>query len=395
MKRDWSGYKLLKVLFYGDPNNDAEPMYVGLEDGDGTLVTIAHPNPDLTKPWWQDWFVVLSEFTDKDSELALSDIAKIYIGFGDKDNPQPGGSGVVFFDDIRLFAYGVCIPGTVVGDFDDDCTVNNSDLELMTELWLGETPTGANPIIKLDTTGMTVGNDVTTWSNAGTAGGQFDANSSDSYTWPKVETVAGRKVVTFDSNDFMVWNQLAPAGITGNSDWTVIIDVWNLKVENEEWVIGWSKRGTEPNYAAIGYGTNPTWGAAAHWGAPDMGFDGGVPSAHTWHTIAVTYEGGTNGVETIIVDGIVNATEAKTLNIWDANEVTLGTYDANSTQPMNAINYKGSVSKIEVYDYAMAPGELAIKMGSPADLYPDDKIDFKDLAVLGDNWMQEAVLLGD
>jgi hypothetical protein len=33
----------------------------------------------------------------------LTNVNTIAIGFGDKNNPQLGGSGVVFFDDIRLY----------------------------------------------------------------------------------------------------------------------------------------------------------------------------------------------------------------------------------------------------------------------------------------------------
>jgi len=33
----------------------------------------------------------------------LANVNKISIGFGDRNNPQPGGSGGVHFDDIRLY----------------------------------------------------------------------------------------------------------------------------------------------------------------------------------------------------------------------------------------------------------------------------------------------------
>jgi len=33
----------------------------------------------------------------------LPNVDKLSIGFGDKHNPQAGGSGLVFFDDIRLY----------------------------------------------------------------------------------------------------------------------------------------------------------------------------------------------------------------------------------------------------------------------------------------------------
>jgi hypothetical protein len=33
----------------------------------------------------------------------LANVNAIAIGFGDKNNLQPGGSGTVYFDDIRLY----------------------------------------------------------------------------------------------------------------------------------------------------------------------------------------------------------------------------------------------------------------------------------------------------
>ncbi len=62
----------------------------------------------------------------------------------------------------------------------------------------------------------------------------------------------------------------------------------------------------------------------------------------------------------------------------------------------------GSVASIKVYGEAIPPGDLAILTaglaGLPkaeADVKPDGKIDFGDLAVLGNNWMQDPVLFGD
>jgi len=34
----------------------------------------------------------------------LTNVNTITIGLGDRANPQPGGSGIMYFDDIRLYA---------------------------------------------------------------------------------------------------------------------------------------------------------------------------------------------------------------------------------------------------------------------------------------------------
>jgi hypothetical protein len=83
-------------------SNEAEPMYVTVGDGSGTAATVYHDDPDvaLIKTWTQ-WNIDLKEFGD--AGVVLTDVSKLAIGFGDATNPQPGGSGLVFFDDIRLY----------------------------------------------------------------------------------------------------------------------------------------------------------------------------------------------------------------------------------------------------------------------------------------------------
>jgi len=83
-------------------SNEAEPMYVSVKDGSGTSATVYHDNPDAALiDTWTEWNIDLKEFSD--AGVVLTDVSNFAIGFGDKDNPQPGGSGLVFFDDIRLF----------------------------------------------------------------------------------------------------------------------------------------------------------------------------------------------------------------------------------------------------------------------------------------------------
>ena len=80
-------------------SNSAEPMYMAL---DGKAV-VYHDNPNATQIiTWTEWVISLQEFADKGIDLANVD--SIAIGLGDRDNPQqPGGSGTIYFDDIRLY----------------------------------------------------------------------------------------------------------------------------------------------------------------------------------------------------------------------------------------------------------------------------------------------------
>ncbi len=97
--RNWTeeGVGVLSLWFYGDASNAAEPMYVALNG-----IAVYHPNPDAALiGGWTEWTIDLQEFAAQGVNLA--NVNTITIGFGDKNNIQAGGSGVVFFDGIRLY----------------------------------------------------------------------------------------------------------------------------------------------------------------------------------------------------------------------------------------------------------------------------------------------------
>jgi len=79
-------------------SNEAEPMYVAVNDN--AVVYHDDPNAPLIDTW-TEWNIDLKEFADQGINLANVD--KIAIGFGDRNNPQPGSSGRMYFDDIRLY----------------------------------------------------------------------------------------------------------------------------------------------------------------------------------------------------------------------------------------------------------------------------------------------------
>jgi len=98
--RDWTeeGVGVLSLWFYGDAANDAESMYVNLND----IATVYHDNPDAALiNTWTEWTIDLQEFATQG--VNLTNVNTLSIGFGDKNNLQAGGSGMVLFDDIRLY----------------------------------------------------------------------------------------------------------------------------------------------------------------------------------------------------------------------------------------------------------------------------------------------------
>ena len=98
--RDWTeeGVGVLSLWFYGDASNAAERMYVALNDS----AVVYHDNSNAALvDEWTEWTINLQEFAAQGVNLA--NVNTISIGFGDKNNPQAGGSGKMYFDDIRLY----------------------------------------------------------------------------------------------------------------------------------------------------------------------------------------------------------------------------------------------------------------------------------------------------
>jgi hypothetical protein len=134
---DWTtgGVRVLSLWFHGEPNNDAdatERMYVALEDAFTNTATVAYDGDanDVKTTAWREWNIALEQFNG----INLSKVKNLYIGFGDRDNPQAGGSGVVYFDDIRLYT---CRGGGLDADINGDCVVDFMDVARMAGEWLG------------------------------------------------------------------------------------------------------------------------------------------------------------------------------------------------------------------------------------------------------------------
>ncbi len=98
--RDWTekGVNNLTIWFRGSSTNAAETLYVALN---GNAV-VNHENPNAAQTGgWTEWSIPLQTFADQGVDLA--NVNTIALGLGDRNNPQAGGSGTMYFDDIRLY----------------------------------------------------------------------------------------------------------------------------------------------------------------------------------------------------------------------------------------------------------------------------------------------------
>ena len=87
----------------GIASNDAEPLYVAVSNSAGTPAVVTYDDPAATQiDTWTQWIIPLQDIADQGINLANVD--RIAIGIGIRGNMTiPGGSGKMFFDDIRLY----------------------------------------------------------------------------------------------------------------------------------------------------------------------------------------------------------------------------------------------------------------------------------------------------
>jgi len=83
--------------------NEAEQLYVAVEDSAGNVKIVNHPdNPDAVLATdWQQWDIPLTVFSDAGVDLTA--VNTIYIGVGNPADSQAGGEGMLYVDDIRLY----------------------------------------------------------------------------------------------------------------------------------------------------------------------------------------------------------------------------------------------------------------------------------------------------
>ncbi|MHC4361545.1 MAG: PA14 domain-containing protein [Planctomycetota bacterium] len=96
--RNWTEESVTKlsIWFRGSTANAADRMFVVLN---GTAV-VYHDDPAATqKTGWNEWVIDLSEFAGVD----LTNVNTMTIGVGTKNAPAAGGTGTLYFDDIRLY----------------------------------------------------------------------------------------------------------------------------------------------------------------------------------------------------------------------------------------------------------------------------------------------------
>ena len=96
--RDWTvnGVNTLTIWFRGDSGNAAETLYVALNGN----AKVNNDNPEVVqKGSWTEWNIDLQAFVDQG--VNLTNVNSITLGL----SSVTGGTGMMYFDDIRLIRY--------------------------------------------------------------------------------------------------------------------------------------------------------------------------------------------------------------------------------------------------------------------------------------------------
>ncbi len=398
------GVKALTLFFYGAAGNDVtEQMYVALEDGSENIHIARYGDMgedmnDITQEQWHQWDIPLSGFSD--NGVTIADINKVRIGFGDRVSPVPGGTGVVYFDDIRLYLP-KCVPWLArpAADFSNNCIVDFADVAIMAGQWLrteanlAVEPPGADPVgwWPLDEgTGVQV-SDASGNDNHGTLEGDYSwiAGRIGAYA---LELSSGRVLVPDDGNA----PELRPADQISVCAWV------NFYLDQ-----GYSSRVVVKGYDA---------GDQENFALQIEDLDGGgffIRDSNTvlrgvsfgqgfwpreWIHLAATYDG--NAVHAYVngqlsdketIGEVVLLQNAGPLAIGDAVDVVR--------------SYRGKVDDIRIYDYALSEPRVAhiatettgyMPLTSGANLYDaepqyEKAINFRDYAVLMETWLEQKL----
>jgi hypothetical protein len=413
-QQDWTevGVKMLRLFFYGDPLNDttdAEQMYVGVDDTNGAYTEVRYGDNegedmnDLLVEEWQSWEILYSYFND---DVNLKSIANLYIGFGDKRNAVAAGSGVVYFDDIRL-NLPLCRPEDgPEADLSGNCIVDTADVGKMGQHWLRhdvnfaddlgiqvEEPCDANLAghWKLDEGTDTFAED----SSANDYHGTLETTDEGGYSWvagrigPKAVEFSGGRVYVDDNGNtskLRPLNQVSVAAwiyirqdmssarvvVKGNND----RESYEIEINNEDQFICQFRDPCGTRY----------------------GLDNGVVWPDEWIHVAGTYDG--NSISSY-VNGQLE--ESKDVNnpyglSQDVNGLAIGNKargDANDTP------FEGTIDDVRVYNYGLSQAEVAwlategtgvFLLTSPANLLSGEEpevINLRDFARLMESWLDD------
>jgi hypothetical protein len=419
--------KALTLFFYGDPNNDVEPLYVMLEDtSEANYVSnygdLGQDLNDVAVSEWHQWDMELAEFND--NGVDITDVNKIYMGLGDRDNPVAGGSGHLYIDNIRLYL-SRCVPSLDKPpyDFSNNCVVDFADIQAVAREWLKSdfdvSPVTApnSPVLHYafeDSDGNSIEDSANDYDGlffidvnqtAGDIGGRLDPNGKSGNSF---------HFQSDDAGDLGYAGIKIPSAVFSTISQDVTVSVWvkNLHTDEEpdSGACMWEFR----QWDGVSADANDRVLAVAVEDSGDQYIfhdqSGKVAYDHDWdgHTGWEHYAFvRTDSNLAIYVNGILEG-------IADSNGTPLATPqllylgisadEAPGGPDVLHDGFTGNIDEFKIFNYALPRDQVAwiasdglgtFRMESAVNIYDKElliqAVNFRDYAVLVDTWLDEVL----
>jgi hypothetical protein len=369
-------------------SNEAQPMYVAVSNQNGASGTVYHGDANATLiNAWTEWNIDLKDLSDQGVDM--TDVNSIAIGFGDKDPGAPGqagGAGTMYFDDVR-------------------------DLEIMTNDWLkaDSFETGLLTHLAFDeASGDTAGDSSDSGHDGVVVGATWHAGGYDG-TGSSLEFAGdGGHVVDEDAEDYL----------NGLSALTVCMWIKSNLIDTDQGFINGENPDGGDNVVVMRYdaagssfaGTNVFKMVITSTLGGEQQLESSSNLQTTdWQHVAMTWSSGD------LIRSYVNAVEDTPSgrngenNAGTVSGCTKLIIGKGSKDQAADAGWDGLIDDVRIYKRALSQAQIATvnnggtltelhyyPLESAANVVDDElqgskTVNFRDFAVLADQWLEELV----
>ncbi len=172
---------------------------------------------------------------------------------------------------------------------------------------------------------------------------------------PGLEVIDNVTAVVFDGERDACRGPIAPPELVGAGPRTIEAWVYNLAPDQpEKTIVAMGRRGgPDGTNLAFNCGTQPGWGAAAHWGSEqDVSWCGMTPAIGCWHHVAYTYDG---TACRLYRDGLEITVRAVELQTHPGQPILLGAQNGDDGRPVFGNGWTGrlALAAVRIYQGAL------------------------------------------
>ena len=429
---DWTaaGVKILTMSLHGNPSFAEPNVYVILQSSSNGVthsgIVYYSDLNELRQGLWEYfrfWAIDLARFSAQGVDL--HNVTMLSIGIGNKANPTPGGTSTDFWVDTIRLQPPSCMQHSGDPDLNNDCVVDMGDLTILADNWLD-----SNTVV---TASAPAGPVLWYKFNEG-AGTTINDSSGNNYTgdlytgtatptgpaWGGGSGYDGNNCINL-ANDYYVNVPLTPCNVSWGAACTFSFWFKDPGQDDNDSMFFQVTRGDGTNRGpqvwmgstgfmqwACGYDPNTAYRSYLEYGQ-NSNYSNPLHPLNRWVHYAFVKS---PGDMRIYQDGVMVAEDTVLGNTLDPvtsdgnSFFTIGAWQYNNAGTTTNGSYiNGLMEDFRIYDYALTPGQvlsLAVaggtatspmtqKLLTPADIVPDEIVNFNDFALLADKWHQAAL----